>query len=125
MSDLLIAKIPLMKLTQLFGRKQQEAIANPRVLVCSLDSAFKESLEADSNIYARHYRRVDSVCFSSIRDLLKAIESDYDIIHLFSSMHPGGLIFDDSGTTLLGTKLIAMLMPSFSGLRMKIAGIIT
>ena len=76
------------------------------MLVCSLDPSLRESFEADSSVYLRYYRHVDSAFFLGIRDLLEAIENRYDIVHLFGRLSSGGLLSDTSDATLLGTELI-------------------
>jgi hypothetical protein len=87
-------------------RHPQQVVGESRVLVCALDSRFRESLDADSAVYLRHYRRTEAALFSGIGDLLRAIELGYDIIHLFSPLAPGGLLSDASAATLLGSDLI-------------------
>jgi len=74
--------------------------------VCSLDPCFSSEFEADSKVYSRRYRCVDSVSFSSMRDFRKAIRKGYDIVHVFSFVASGGLLEDTNGVTLLGSELI-------------------
>ena len=94
------------KITGLFPRHPRQVVTESKVLVCSLDPRFRESFGVDSKVYLRHYRHVDAVFSSSIRDLLGAIENGYDIVHLFSPLAPGGLLADSSDVTLLGSELI-------------------
>lgn len=95
-----------MRTTDPSGRCPQQVVTDSSVLVCSLDASFREALEADSTVYLRYYRRVDAVFLSSIKDLLGAIRTGYDIVHLFSPLGPGGLLTDSGNATLVGTELI-------------------
>lgn len=73
--------------------------------MCSIDSCFRESLESDSDVYSRHYPRVDAVFLSGIKELLKRIETGYDVVHFFGRFS-GGVLIDASGATLTGSELI-------------------
>jgi hypothetical protein len=62
--------------------------------------------DADYEVYLRHYRHVDAIALSGIGELLAAIKSGYDIVHLFSHLAPGGLLVDACDATLIGSELI-------------------
>ncbi|SRR5260221_8037136 len=79
--------------------------SGPKVLVCSLDQ-YDEFLQADSDIYLRHYRHVESVILPGLAGLLMALQERYDIVHLLCSLSSGGVLRDQTEASLLGTDLI-------------------
>lgn len=91
---------------KLFGRIPKENTKEPKVLVCSLNHTYQESLEVDGKVYLRHYGRVDSVIFSGLGDFLTALQQGYDIVHLFCPLSTGGILRDQTETGLTGTDLI-------------------
>ena len=96
----------ILRIMGLLTRRPCGIVTESKVLVCSLDTRFRDSLEADSSVYSKYYRGVRTVFFSRMSDLLRAIESGYDIVHLFSPLSPTGLVADGQSTTLSGTDLI-------------------
>ncbi len=95
-----------MNKTDLFTRRTQKTVTGSKVLTSTIDPRFRESFDADSEVYMRHYRCVDALLLSGIAGLLGAIENSYDIVHLFSPLAPGGLLMDTGGMTLIGSELI-------------------
>ncbi len=90
----------------LFGNRHLDTGSGLKVLVSSLDSDFRECLEADASIYSRHYRDVSSAFFSELGELHSAIERSYDILHLFSRLSDDGSLLDSKHQSLSGTDLI-------------------
>lgn|GEM_PF-1372733 len=97
-----------MEMTVLFAKRLQQIAAGSKVLICCLDPCFREALDDDFNIYSSHYRSVDAVILSDIKELMGALDKGYDIVHLLCPVAAGGLIEDSSGATLLGSDLITM-----------------
>jgi hypothetical protein len=93
-------------MTKLFSGRSRKDLSECKVLVCSMDSSFRESLEIDKSVYLRHYRAVESIFFSSTRDLLIAIGAGYDIVHLFGSLSPSGLLDEARDLILPGSELL-------------------
>jgi hypothetical protein len=96
-----------LKIAELFARRPKQIIKGSRVLVCGLDFSLRELFEADLSVYSRHYQSVDAAFFSSISDLLGALERAYDIVHFFCGLSPGGIIADSEGATIIGSEFIA------------------
>jgi len=95
-----------MKIQDLFKKASKQIVAESKVLVCSIESQLEQLLESDRDVYSKYYRSVDSAAFRGINELLTALETGYDIVHLFVHVSPGGLLAGGNDISLLGTDLI-------------------
>lgn len=90
----------------MIARSPQQTVNGTKVLVCTLGADLQDLLDADGNVYTRHYRRVERASFSTVRELVSAVESGYDAVHMLSPLTRGGLFSDSTNATLLGTNLV-------------------
>lgn len=77
-----------------------------RVLVCSIGAVASREFEIDSAIYRKYYDAVDVQCVQRRSELLSALGSGYEIVHLFSRCSNDGTLSDLEDKTLNGTELI-------------------
>jgi len=77
-----------------------------KVLICNVGSAISQGLEADSAVYRKYYGTVDSQSVRGKSELLSALESGSDIVHMFSRCSPDGVLSDLEEGTADGTDLI-------------------
>ncbi len=80
---------------KLFGAKKQEVPA-AKILIASLSDVFAKETEADTDVYRRHYRSVETHSFRDFQSLEQAIEG-VDLLHLFARIHPDGHVSTVSG----------------------------
>jgi hypothetical protein len=97
----------MVKIVEPFSKRQRENSTGSKVLVCSLHARFREAMDADKQAYSRYYKSVDSALYSRIDELLGALGSGYEIVHLFTPLAAGGFLSDNGTATLLGSELIA------------------
>jgi hypothetical protein len=88
----------------MFGKRVQ-AQNGSRVLVCSLGAQDSPFLKGDAAVYERYYKHVSASCFGSVDEMLRGIDASYDVVHLFGSLGPNGLIAADAA--LAGGDLVS------------------
>ena len=84
----------------------QEHVPGPRVLVCSLDPRFGETVIADHKVYRRFFPDSTAAVLDSIHELLDFVGRGYDILHLLCDVSAAGFIRDLRDQTISGTELI-------------------
>lgn len=85
---------------------RKDEVTGSKVLVCSLDARFADSLKTDSQVYKRFYPATTSTAFSGIAQLTEALGQKYDIVHLLCEVTAEGAIADSGGKSITGTDLI-------------------
>jgi hypothetical protein len=88
----------------MFGKRVQKRNGS-KVLVCSLGEQDSPQLKGDAAVYDRYFRHVSASGFGSVAELLRGIDAGYDVVHLFGSLGPNGLIAADAA--LAGSDLIS------------------
>ena len=79
---------------------------NPRVLVCSLDPRFSETVIADHQVYRRFFPDSTAAVLDNIPKLLEFVGRGYHIVHLLCDVSAAGFIRDLRDQTMSGTELI-------------------
>jgi hypothetical protein len=94
----------------LFDAFRKEEVAGTKVLVGQLGTGqgakFDEESKADLRVYKRFYPAASVATFTSIAELRGAVGHQYDVLHLFCEVGPGGVIVDGSGARITGTELL-------------------
>jgi hypothetical protein len=90
----------------LFRKREKDEVIGTKVLVCAVGDRFAQFVNEDAEIYGRHYPATTKATFAGVGELMKAIESGYDVIHLLCDVGPTGEIADSHGGTTTGEKLI-------------------
>ena len=102
-----------MAFLDLFRNRTQDVV-DPKVLVCSLDSAFEAELVHDSDTYKQYFQSVTVQRFADADELLNSLRAEYDIVHVLAAVTPDGYLGYGriAGTELIerstnwGTKLL-------------------
>ncbi len=89
-----------------FRKPIPERIPNPKVLVCSVDSRFNETVIADHTVYRRFFPDSTAAVLDDISELLEFVRRGYDIVHLLCDVSAAGFIRDLRDQTISGTELI-------------------
>lgn len=84
----------------------QEHVPGPRILVCSLDPRFSETVIADHKVYGRFFPDSTAAVLDNIHELLDFVGRGYDILHLLCDVSAAGFIRDLRDQTISGTELI-------------------
>jgi hypothetical protein len=84
----------------------QEHVPGPRILVCSLDPRFSETVIADHKVYGRFFPDSTAAVLDNIPELLDFVGRGYDILHLLCDVSAAGFIRDLRDQTISGTELI-------------------
>ncbi|MFI4976144.1 MAG: hypothetical protein ACHP84_16515 [Caulobacterales bacterium] len=96
-------------LDRLLGRKAQgspgrrDTVVGTKVLVASIDDRFAELAGEDAAAYRRFYPATTLESFGEAEAFLRALDRNYDVVHLFCDAGPAGEIGKSS---LTGTNLI-------------------
>jgi hypothetical protein len=88
----------------LFASKQDKTLGT-KILVASLSDAFAAEMEADSQVYRRHYRSVQAQFFPNYIGLREAIRG-VDVLHLLASLDLNGQLATSSGEHLAAAALL-------------------
>jgi len=91
-----------MSFLDLFRRRTQDVFYT-RVLVCSLGSAPEDELDRDFSAYQKYLGSVTLQRFAHASELMNALRSRYDIVHVLNAITVDGRIGDSeiSGTELI------------------------
>jgi hypothetical protein len=83
----------------------RDDVSGTKVLVSAIGSDFNHLLERDRAPYKQFYPSTTSCTFFRSPDLVDALKQRYDIVHVFTKVHPTGALGDDSANTT-GSDLI-------------------
>ncbi len=89
-----------------FRKPIPEHIPDPKVLVCSVDSRFSETVIADHEVYRRFFPDSTAAVLDDISELLEFVRQGYDMVHLLCDVSAAGFIRDLRDQTISGTELI-------------------
>ncbi|HUB77549.1 MAG TPA: hypothetical protein VMB03_02075 [Bryobacteraceae bacterium] len=79
-----------------------------RVLVCNIGAAAHEGFDGDAAVYRKYYDKVDILAVRLKSELFPALQSGYEIVHMFSRCSQEGVLSDLADGTLAGTELIRL-----------------
>lgn len=80
---------------------RKDEINGSKVLVCSLNPRFDDSLKSDSQVYKRFYPSTTATTFSDAQQLTGALRGTPDILHLLCDVSPDGAVGGMTGTDLI------------------------
>jgi hypothetical protein len=89
---------------KIFNAFRKDEVVGTKVIVCSLYENYQDLVKADAEIYRRFYPATAATSFQGPDEMIDAIQSGYDIVHLLCDVNPNGAIGKSSVT---GTELIS------------------
>lgn len=92
-----------MRRLSIFDRFRKDEVVGTKVLVCALESVFFAQMNADAEVWRHHYPATNDVVLSGPDTLFQAIDTSYDVIHMFASINQNGTFLDSE---VGGTELI-------------------
>jgi hypothetical protein len=89
----------------LFRSKSPSDLRGAAILVASLTEVFAVEMEADADVYRRHYRKVRAQVFPDAVALVEAVQG-IDLLHLFGKVDLHGQLSTELGGRLTSSALL-------------------